>query len=143
VNHWQGGSRLVKSRILIQSVSSSGYHKVCLTKTKIGKSKYIHQLVWDHFAVGKRNGRKIQIDHIDNIKSNNSIYNLQLLSARKNIAKSKTNKISTHTGVRLSPYGKWFAQANINGKVTHLGMFKTEEDAAQAYKQATIRADKI
>ena len=82
----------------------------------------------------KPNGYKIVVDHIDNDKTNDSLYNLQILTNRKNLTKEKRAK-SGYTGVTIS--GKnWCAKININKERIHLGTFKTREEASQAYQNA-------
>jgi len=82
----------------------------------------------------KPNGYKIVVDHIDNDKTNDSLYNLQILTNRKNIIKDSKNK-NGYTGIAVN--GKnWAAKININKERIHLGTFKTRKEASEAYQNA-------
>ena len=127
-----------KERILNYGANSCGYLMICLHKDKKNFIKYIHRIVWDAFGSSPRNGRILQIDHIDNNKLNNRIENLQLLSSRENNSKKiYENKSSKYKGVTWFKRDlKWRAQIKINGKLKHLGYFTSEKKAAEAYQQA-------
>jgi hypothetical protein len=123
-----------KGKMLSPSKSPNGYYIVSLCKN--GKQYYfsVHRLVYEHF-IGNTD---IQIDHIDNVKSNNRLDNLQALSARDNSAKAKAlkYKTSTYTGVHKLKNGKWKSQIGINNKKYSLGTFINEIDAHNAYIKA-------
>ena len=107
-----------------------------------GKSKYklvsIHTIVASAFlgyVINKKHD--VVVDHIDNNKLNNNVNNLQLLSARKNISKSKMlkNKTSQYTGVYWKTKNKkWCASIHHNKKV-HIGLFDDEHKAHLAYSK--------
>jgi len=65
---------------------AQGYHQVSLYYgAKLPKQLLVHRLVWEAF-----NGtipKDMQIDHIDNNKTNNKLSNLQLLSVQDNMKK--------------------------------------------------------
>lgn len=127
-------------RYLKPGISTCGYYFIhLLKKNNNTKTSYIHRLVWDHFGNSKRNGRLLQVDHMDNNKLNNRIDNLQLLSARENVSKHRltTNKTSKYTGVHWRKDNKtWTTQIQINGIGKRLGGFKTEYEAHLAYQKA-------
>ena len=54
---------------------------------KRSKNYKVHQLVWDAFGDRLRDGHRLQIDHIDEDKTNNRIDNLQLLNNKENTRK--------------------------------------------------------
>ncbi len=76
-----------KEEAFLKGGISRGYRLVLLYKNGKRKTFLIHRLVWDHFGNSPRNGRKLQVDHIDNNKLNNRIDNLQLLTAKENTTK--------------------------------------------------------
>ncbi len=136
-----GGTCKKKDTVLkekgLKGKDDYGYYTLC----KEGKRKNhtTHTLVFDHFGVGKRNGRKLQIDHIDDDKTNNRIDNLQLLTPRENVSKAiqKTQKPSKYVGVYWhSRDKKWGTQIWFNDKRIYLGLFKKEEDAYNEYQRA-------
>ena len=98
--------------------------------------KTAHTLVWDAF--GNKDRTTYQVDHIDNIKSNNNINNLQLLTPRQNTIKhyKTTDKLSKYIGVSFHKrIGKFFSRIIIDGKCKWLGYFENEYDAYLAYKK--------
>jgi hypothetical protein len=101
--------------------------------------KKVHHLVFDNFSCNKRNSRILVVDHINNIKTDNRIDNLQLLTQRENVAKGKLQykKSSIYTGASWAKKSqKWQSHIKINGKSNHLGLFDNEYDAHLAYQKA-------
>ena len=85
------------------------------------------------------NGHKVVVDHVDNNKTNNSIYNLQVITARLNVSKDRLDKTSKYTGVCWHKAGrKWYAQIRIEGKTKYLGSYKSEFRAHLAYQNILI-----
>jgi hypothetical protein len=131
------------NRILKNTKDKTGYLLVNLSSYGEVKSFKIHTLVWDYFGNEKRNGKILEIDHIDNDKQNNIIDNLQLLSHRENLQKrislfrhkhKKNNKTSKYIGVSWQKNAnKWKSSISINGKGKYIGLFINEEEASNAY----------
>jgi hypothetical protein len=124
-----------------------GYYQVGLRK-KNCKRKHIavHCLVWDAFGNEKRNGKKLQVDHIDNDKTNNRIDNLQLLSLRLNVSKGflQKPKTSQYTGVCWAKSKKkWNAYISVNYIRRHLGYFHDEYKAHLTYQRALANLGEI
>jgi len=124
------------SNKILRNSNHKGYERITLS----GKNRFkIHQLVWNNFGDGEYDGYKLQIDHIDNNKSNNRIDNLQLLTTRENTTKSKISKnnSSKYPGVCFYKRDRnWQSQIKIGGKLHFLGRYENEIDAANAYKKA-------
>lgn len=130
---------LRKGKVLSQSISQSGYHYCTFIKPCDTKNKKIqtHQIVAMAFLNHSPKGHKMVVDHIDNNKLNNNLYNLQLVTNRENCSKDRCNKTSKYTGVSWYKKEKhWYAQIQIKGKRTHLGRYKNEYDAHLAYQDA-------
>jgi hypothetical protein len=77
-----------------------------------------------------------EVDHIDGNKANNDISNLRMATSQFQTwayrAKSK-GCYSQYRGVTWHKRNKkWFAQCTINGKLTNIGSFDDERDAAIA-----------
>lgn len=123
-----------KSKVLKNTLSKSGYLKVVLCNSLGQKTISVHQLVAMGFLSHTPNGHKVVVDHIDNNKLNNNVSNLQLITSRGNISKDQKGS-SRYTGVHWHKASmKWVAQIEINGKKNHLGLFTSELDASNAYK---------
>lgn len=107
-----------------------GYHLVALCFNKKRKDTYIHQLVAIAFLNHKRDGHKLVVDHINDIKSDNRLENLQIITQRENAFKTQGKYTSSYKGVCLDKKrNKWMAKIYLNGKHLFLGRFNTEEEA--------------
>lgn len=137
---------ILKERLLTKRYDKRGYVQYVLYKDGIKKSFKAHHLVFETFGHGKRNGRIVNIDHIDGVKDNNNINNLQLLTNRENLAKGqlKRNKSSKFTGVYKPKNSNYYqSYITINGKHKFLGSFKTEIEAHNAYLNAIPKCEKL
>ena len=121
-------------KILKPRENSNGYLYINLSKNGKYKSIMIHKLVaityLNHVPNFKQN---IVVDHINNIKTDNNLSNLQLITQRENTAKRVLkNKTSKYVGVRWE-YNKWGANIVIDKVNYKLGRFDNELDARKAY----------
>ena len=108
---------------LAGSVRKDGYCRITIN----GKGHLAHRLIW--LWHGQELPEKIELDHIDRNRTNNSIENLRLATRKEN----ERNKVKK--GYRFEA-GKWRAKIKVNGKQKHLGMFDTEDEAHLAYLTA-------
>lgn len=124
-----------KEKLLKLSKDGRGYIQVNLSKEKNILNKKVHQLVAMAFLNHKPDKTyKLVVDHINNIKTDNRLENLQLITNRENCSKDRKGS-SKYTGVSLDKTrDKWFVSIALNGKTIHLGRFKTELEAHKAYK---------
>jgi len=124
-----------KKRELKKIKDSNGYFFVALWKNKKRHTKWVHRLVYESF----NSKTDLQIDHINEIKTDNRLSNLQAITQRQNISKNRLtkNKHSKFTGVTLhKKSNKFISRIQINKKLYNLGYFTTEIDAANAYQNA-------
>ena len=117
-----------------KGAKKGGYILVCIKN----KRYLLHRLVykyhnedWDITDTSNNN----LIDHIDMDPTNNKIENLRIVNKSQNSRnrKKKENCNSEYIGVNKNG-NKWQTKIKINGKQKHLGLFNTEEEAAEAYK---------
>ena len=129
------GSFISKERILKQS-QILGYLVIIPHKNDGVKNKYfkIHQLVAMEFLGHIPCGLLLVVDHKNNIKTDNRLCNLQIITTRKNTSKDRENKTG-FTGVYKS--GKYFlCKIKLKDKTFSLGTYKTKEEASKVYKTA-------
>jgi len=87
------GTVMRRRKILKSAISNKGYERVGLWKEGKAKTRSIHQLVAEAFLNHIPCGMTLVVDHIDNNKLNNRKDNLQLITNKENLNKSRSNKI--------------------------------------------------
>lgn len=105
-----------------------------------GKQKHtkIHHLVIYYFSKDQDTMADFffdplyEIDHIDTNPFNNHISNLRFATKSQNSHNRKSVGYSKH-------YDKFQSKIMVNGKHIHLGRFKNQEYAQQAYQIASIK----
>ena len=127
-----------KEKMLNLGKSTKGYPQVQLNKNGFAKTFSVHQLIVIAFLYHKPNGtQKIVVDHINNIKTDNRIENLQLINIRENNTKDQKAGISKYVGVTFNKVvNKWHSRITNENKTKHLGYFDTELEAHEAYQKA-------
>lgn len=132
--------RFNKERILKFIDSGNGYYKVQLYNNKKPRKFWVHRLVLLVFTNKFLNYNEFMVDHINNIKTDNKLINLQFVTNRYNSSKDKKNKTSQYTGVSLDKKTKlWRAVIQINKKNICLGSFKNEIDANNRYQLELLK----
>lgn len=107
-----------------------------------GKVYLEHRLAWLHVH---GEWPRYFIDHIDINPRNNRIANLREATREQNVwnsssARSKTSKhrgVSWHAGNK-----KWRASIHMNGRAKTIGYYASEDEAAAAYRVASIALHK-
>lgn len=116
------------------SMSQKGYLQ---TRLK-GVHYKLHRLVWLYVTGSEPDG---VVDHINGIKTDNRFENLRVCSSGENLQNQRrpqgTNRLIGACWHKAS--GLWQSQIKVNKKQHHLGYFKTEEEAHQAYVEAKRR----
>lgn len=114
-----------------------GAGTVCGYKTEKGylrteinnKSYYVHRIIYQMFY--GHVPRNLQIDHKNGKKEDNRIDNLRVVTNDEN----QWNK-HYHKGYCKRENGTFRVEIRVNNKRLSIGCFKTEEEAASAYKEA-------
>ena len=119
-------------------IDADGY-AIADTKKVKGEKKTIKM----HRLILGLTDPKIKVDHIYFNKLDNRRDKIRAWTHAKNCANRKANGRSKYIGVTVRDkktkhlHGVNInAEIRINGKRTHLGYFKTEEEAAMAYDEA-------
>lgn len=97
------------------------------------KNIHMHRAVF-------RIDEKLQCDHINGNRIDNRKSNLRPCTQNENMMNKKAykNNKTGYKGVNFQN-GKYHASISILGKKTHLGHFKTAEEAARKYDEAAIQ----
>lgn len=127
----------VSEKIISIYISTTDYFHASFKKDDLRTNKQVHQLVAMAFFNHKPKETKNVVDHIDNIKTNNFVWNLQVITNRHNSSKDKKGYTSKYVGVSWhTKREKWRSAIYHNGKETHLGFFTNEKEAAEYYQNA-------
>lgn len=128
-------------KLRLASISKVGYPCVTLKINQIGRTYPIHVLVAISFLGHQPNGTTIVVNHKSGDKLDNRLSNLELVTHRDNTSVCHRNfkrpLYSEHPGVTFDKKdGTWKARIQLNKKNIHIGTFKTEINAANAYQNA-------
>ncbi|OGP87137.1 MAG: hypothetical protein A2031_07995 [Deltaproteobacteria bacterium RBG_19FT_COMBO_43_11] len=121
-------------------------HKWCALKGKrtfyacrrVGlKEEGSRKIILMHVAIMGEPLSCLMSDHKDGNGLNNQRNNLRFVTNRQNSQNQHVITSSRYPGVCwLKDRGAWHARIRINGRVTHLGTYFSEESAFEAYRKA-------
>ena len=126
-------------RAILNKPNKDGYLRVGIKNKQNGRYKpyYIHDVIF----YMKYHWLPEEIDHVNHVKNDNRIDNLQPSNhnlQQVNMPK-KNGTSSIYKGVCYAPHkkiNKWRAQLQHRGKHLSLGYYESEQDAAKAYDKA-------
>jgi hypothetical protein len=101
-----------------------------------GKTFTVHRFIWEFVNGPTPDG--MHIDHVNRDAHDNRIDNLRIVTPSQN-AQNRAHKggSSGYRGVSWSKqHRQWLAQIMVGRKRKFLGLFKDEQDAADAYIKA-------
>ena len=124
-----------KTRILKPGLNSTEYLFVVLCRDGKPKFFHVHRLVALAFCDGYE--ENLQVDHINGKKTDNRAENLRwVCRSLNNVHQQKARSQTGYIGVRQMPDNRakpYRAEARDgSGKLKHLGMFATAEEASAA-----------
>ena len=95
---WNGKVFYKRHAMFLKGSISRGYLKVYLCKDGKVIQRYIHRLVAEHFIPNLKN--KKEVNHIDGCKTNNSLENLEWVTASENANHAWKTGLQTMTDKR-------------------------------------------
>lgn len=128
VPHWRGGVSIRKSRIINPYKTNAGYMIVSLTKECKESRFLVHRLVAKSF-LSNRN-KKAQVNHINGIKTDNSVGNLEWCSRSENIRHADKNNLRVLKGEKNS--GSKLTEKQVL-EIRAIGKSKTLTEIAEMY----------
>ena len=115
-----------------------GYPRVFVGLKKNKRADHlVHNIIALCFLGEKPQG--YQTDHINSIKTDNRLENLQYITLQQNIQKRKTMNGKNVKGYYLNKNGKYEAKIAVDNKTFYLGSYDTEEEAGKAYIDAKLK----
>lgn len=132
-------------KIITPGLDTKGYLQVPYN----GKTVKLHKLLAIAFISNLDN--KPQVNHKDGNKQNNSLDNLEWVTASENVLHSyrvlkrglknkrgkKSKKLKGATFSKKS--NRWHSRIVVDQKTISLGYFNTKEEAAKAYNEAALK----
>jgi hypothetical protein len=105
VPHFRGGKRVVRERILKNSIIKDGYYMVQISKQNVAVSRTVARLVAEAFLL--KNGENLEVNHIDGNKKNNCVTNLEWITHSENQSHAiKNNLYKMFPVVKLNSNGE-------------------------------------
>ena len=123
-------------KILKMHKDCKGYYTISFKLNKKSKTYKVHQLVAMAFLNHKPCGMNLVVDHMNDVKTDNRVENLQIITNRENSYRTQVNYSSKYKGVYWhKKANKWASYIYLDGKRKHLGLYIDEDEAAKVYKQ--------
>ena len=120
---------------------NKGYPRVWIGSKKNRREHYVHNVIAVCYLGEKPLG--YQTDHINNIKTDNRLENLQYITQQQNIHKRITMNGRNVKGYSLNNRGKYVARITVDNKQVSLGSYHTEAEARQAYTDGKLKYHNI
>ena len=135
---YKDGTEKWKDRVF--SLSHNGYPHVFIS-SKNHNNYFVHNVITLCYLGEKPHG--YQTDHINSIRTDNRLENLQYITQQQNTQKRKTMNGRNVKGYSLTKCGTYTAQITADNKKFCLGTYDTEEEARQAYTDGKLKYHNI
>lgn len=127
--------RTKQVRCLSATYNAKGYLQVLLCNNGKKQTRTVHLIVAESFLNHTRCGMKLVVDHINDVRNDNRLENLRIITNRENTYRTQDKYASKYKGVCwYESSKKWRAKITIANKCIHLGVFNTEEEASEVYQ---------
>ena len=106
--------RMTEEKFLKPRINNRGYYQVELCKNSKVRFYYVHRLVWEAFNGTIPEG--LQVNHINEIKSDNRLSTLNLMTAKENLNYGSRNERSAKkhiNGKKSKPVLQYDLQDNL------------------------------
>lgn len=121
-----GRTRSWKGKILNPDIAPNGYYRVTFSINKKRKQFYVHRLIAKYFIPNPDN--LPQVNHIDGNKLNNSLDNLEWVTAQDNVIHAYKNGLTKHvSGKDHFNYGKFGSESKIAKSVIATNIITNEK----------------
>lgn len=133
----------VPRKLKAVKIKKTGYLKVTLHKGGLAFQHTIQGLMGVTFLGNILDGtNKVVVDHKNDIRDDNRLENLQLLTNRRNSTKTKKEGTSKYIGCSWNKTKKkWEVKIRFQEKNVFIGLFVNEYDAHLAYQKALNRVE--
>lgn len=126
-----------KEKLLSLAKAKDGYLSVGLYKNGKGKMQRIHSLIAKSFIDSSYIEKGLVVNHINFIRDDNRLENLEIVTQRENTSYKRSHKTSVYCGVVWHKIQKkWVASIRVGGIKKYLGSFDSEEEAYKYYELA-------
>lgn len=128
VSHWRGGTSVLKEKTIKPYKLKTGYLIVQLYKNGNDKRFLVHRIVAKEFIPNPKN--KEQVNHLNGVKTDNRLENLEWCSRSENIKHADENNLRVLKGTNNSQ-SKLTEEQVL--KIRSIGKSKTLQEIADLY----------